>query len=114
LSGGFLGVFTQALSRQAEQGSEREAMLEFLTLLVLVVLGLTIASGIGAFALNAIYGDSPPPNVTRLADTFTDVYAAGASVILGALRFLRHPDHPPPESETKSHPPPETRQIGKQ
>jgi hypothetical protein len=67
------------------------AMFEFLTVFFLLVFGLTVLSGIGAFAMTAIYGENPPPAVRHLADVFTEVYVSGAAGLFGIFRNWRPP-----------------------
>jgi len=81
-------------------------MFTFLVCLLFAVLGLTLFFGIAALLIAIKFGDQL--RVERLLDLYIDVFAAGASAIIGALKIFRRRDVPPeiPPS-TKTLPPPE-------
>lgn len=81
-------------------------MFDPLIYLLIAVLALTLFFGTVPLILAVTLGDRQ--RLERLLDLYTDVFAAGASAIIGALRIFRRKDTPPelPKDETKKLPPP--------
>ena len=82
-------------------------MFDPLLYLIVAVVALTMFFGTVPRAVAAITRDRE--RINRLLDLYTDVFAAGAAAIIGALRIFRRKDGAPelPPTTTRKLPPTE-------
>lgn len=79
-------------------------MFDPLIYLLAVVFGLTLFFGTVPLLLAVKLNDRH--RLDRLLDLYTEIFAAGASAIIGAFRIFRRNDNPPelPRDDTKNLP----------
>jgi hypothetical protein len=96
------------------------AMFELLAVFIVCSLLITLGSGLAPVILHRMFGPALPPSIQQLADTFTIVFKAGATMFLGPVELikrLRLTVSPPSNNlpsrphETPSLSPSDTKQI---
>jgi hypothetical protein len=73
-------------------------MFDDILYLLFAILGLTFFFGTIPLIVAVKLGDRP--RLERLLDLYTEVFAAGAAAIIGALDTFRRPQNPPSNSSS--------------